>query len=58
MVLSSIVVTTIPNGSTSFSASANNSFQLNALDLITIQLTYNGGALPNGACMTLIVSAN
>jgi len=48
----------IPDGATSFSVSSNNSIQLNQLDLITIHITYSGGALSNGACATLLTTSN
>lgn len=48
----------IPDGSTSFSVNASENIQLNQLDIITIQISFDGGALNNGACVTLLTTLN
>ena len=56
--IQSVFQTVIPNGSTSFSASSSNSVQLNQFDLVSIRLSYVGGALPRGVCATLLTTPN
>ena len=49
----------IPDGSLNFSNINTANLQLNALDLVSIQITYTAsGALSNGVCATLIASSN
>jgi hypothetical protein len=52
------LVATIPNGSTSLKIKTNGNIALGELDLISINITIgsgNGGALSNGACVSLVV---
>ena len=48
----------IVDGSTSYSVLNNVNYQLNALDIVTMQITFNNGALSDGACATLLVTSN
>ena len=52
------LVATIPNGATSYKVKVNGSVALGELDIISIKITIgsgNGGALSNGACISLVV---
>jgi hypothetical protein len=46
----------IPDGSVNYSITTPISFNLSTLDLITIQITFQNGALSNGACITLVAT--
>jgi hypothetical protein len=50
-----ILTATIVNGSLTYSAQGVGAVQLNTFDLISVQITYVGGALSEGACVTLEV---
>jgi hypothetical protein len=54
----SSMVVIINDGSISKNSSVNGSIQLNQFDLITIQVSWTGGALSNGACISLIATKN
>jgi hypothetical protein len=51
--VASSFVTTIPNGSVTTAILGSGNVSLSPLDLITIQVTWSGGALSNGVCISL-----
>jgi hypothetical protein len=53
----SSLATIIPNGSINYRSITNSNLSLNQFDLVSIYLSYSGaGALPNGACGSLIIT--
>jgi hypothetical protein len=49
----SSMVATIPDGSVSTGIVVTGSVALNPLDLVSVQVTWFGGALNNGVCISL-----
>ena len=49
---------TIPDGSVNYKVVSNANIVLSQLDLVSIYISFNNGALSRGACITLVVSPN
>jgi hypothetical protein len=54
--VASSLVATIPDGSTTTSIIKNGNVLLSPLDLVTIRVTWDGGALSRGVCISVSIN--